>query len=469
MKSMKQVFGVMVMLIVALVAVELNATQTRLTGLGINRWMVTDDDNIWLNPAYITNYSNRVWIEYFPAAALQSGGITIPQGGISPFVHGIFIGRTYNGNIANVGVNAANSDVTAVASAITPGITNATAGLGNLSTLAPTNKFDYILGVSPILGVAFNFANGLASNSNVYNSDPKTTNDGTADNVRNSNEFNVRLGLLLDKFFNFGKTDLVLQVTLPLVNNKYTEQRYMTAQSSNATDTRELTSTGTELLVLVRPEKVIDKNNKLYSIAQYQFSSLPSKYTDKEDTNADNTLDVNTEQLRNRLTHTALLGMAMNTALGEKTLLVYGISANMFLQSNREKTVNKIGDTTTQEYNYDYLMWNIPVNLALEHKISKKFVARTGIQKVLYQFTQATPNDPDWANNAVVSTNKTVTGQHTTGNVAASLGLTYVPTDNLTLEAVVAQDILYCGPYIISGQTRINNMFTQLSLLYKFR
>jgi hypothetical protein len=129
----------------------------------------------------------------------------------------------------------------------------------------------------------------------------------------------------------------------------------------------------------------------------------------------------------------------LNSHPNENTLFVAGIGVEYLNVSNT------IDDT--------YIA--IPVNLGLEHQTFKKVQTRFGVSKPIYSSGDL-EGPGDFQEDFVED-----------GAATTSLGLGWMVTDNLTVDAVLNQDVLFTGTYLISGIPE--SLSSKLSATWRFQ
>ncbi len=477
---MKKVF-ISLAVILFLLGTSVYATDTRLKGLGINNWMIEEDDNlIWLNPARVNDYSNLVWGELGVAAAEDMDGnpevnsnLTIDKqwGGVSyglklgkQSVIAAFVGRpdtTKNlGLIGDVGESIGGE-------VIIPG-----GGFGN--TLTPVNKFDIFYG----LGISDKLKLGLMLN---YASDSDTNEFSVTDNPnpfswkteRKSSDTNIVIGGYVNDVGPISQLDASLTLSMPSVNNKYTGSNLL---ASNSSDDRELKTDGALGLSLnVRGIVGLNDAMKLIPFINYASFKVDNEYTDRRDTTGDNTLNTNYEQNREQQENDLTLGVALNSKINDKTLIITAVSLKRTKKiTNAKTTIKLLGEEGIRyEYNSETTTTDIPLNIAVERVLSKTFTARLGVLKSIYKTKKIKEDDPTyggWDGTAYPLLNTTTVesskDQADDDGTEISLGMGANITDTFKLDAVVRQQVLFSGTYIVSGVPE--TLFGQLTATYMF-
>ncbi len=473
---MKKVF-ISLAVILFLIGTSVYATDSRLNGLGINNWMIEEDDNlIWLNPARVNDYSNLVWGELGTSVSNTTLNlnndlnITRQWGGVSyglqlagkQSVIAAFIGRpdtTENlGSIGNVGEDV-DVNITIDSS---------------VDTLLPVNKFDLFYG----LGISDKFKLGLMLN---YASDSDTDKFSLTDDPdpwswkreRKSSDTNIVIGGYVNDVGPISQLDASLTLSMPSVNNKYTGEN-LTA--SNSSHDYELKTDGASGLSLnVRGIVGLNDAMKLIPFIKYASFNVDNKYTLKEDTDGDNTSEDNYEQNREQQENDLTLGVALNSKINDKTLIITAVSLKRTKKiTNAKTTIKLLGEEGIRyEYNSETTTTDIPLNIAVERVLSKTFTARLGVLKSIYKTKKTKVDDPDYTWDATTSkwilqdtTTDETSEDQADDSATISLGMGANITDTFKLDAVVRQQVLFSGTYIISGVPE--TLFGQLTATYMF-
>ncbi len=138
------------------------------------------------------------------------------------------------------------------------------------------------------------------------------------------------------------------------------------------------------------------------------------------------------------------LGAALNQYLGPKTLMVAGLYLERDASSYEdERTGADLDETETA----------IPAAIGLETVLSEKLTLRLGANKDLYRVVAADDGASE-------------TKEVTTGGAAASVGLGLNLVENLTIDALVEQRLLYDGPDAVGGNAP--GMNAQITAKYSF-
>lgn len=478
-KYMRKLFLIALMLFVAVASVS--ATITRRDSLGIDAWMFEDDSNIWLSPAQVNLYPRMIWGEigsgYPPTAQVGGAGLNNQWGGftfgvdlIIPWVWGIFIGQPYGGNIANVGVNAAGSDVTTVAN-LTAGYGPTVTGLGNilnLGVLNPDQKVDIIAGMDLAdnmkLGIGLSMAVDSASTEYAYNEiDSPARWDGKAKNSRVSSETTINVGAYLADIGPFTKVDAVIGYLMPKVKNTFSEKWFHPDYSDWATiDAVLKTNSGARgYSGTLRGIMEVQDDVNLIASAMYARTNLDNTVTymanlDGGDVGVDGVDIWNVAQERNQEATIAAAGVALNVNATAKTLVIAGASVskadtlNNALSRNRGSDYSPTGKVLEQ-YHQRTIVTTLPINLAIEHQINNWLISRAGVEKNVYESTEMQVHDPTVVNNDKTdATDTTIINDPSTPTVI-TLGLGVSVSDRLSLDMLLQQEILFSGTFITSG------------------
>lgn len=468
------------------------ASWSRLAGLGVDNWMIEDDANIWLNPAQVNNYPDEVWGELGRAA--ESGGWPAAGGNIAianqwggasaeirlfPGVISLFVARPYTGRLANCGTegpwsartSAGADDLTKIPSAFGTTVSGAPASV-NLQALTPENKIDlfYALGLGGAkLGLWLNQAKDSDKDDYAFESKPtKNPNDGTMVNERKSGERNFTAGGILENLGPVDKVELAAGLGFPSVKNTYDEDWWSGAPNDKYyTIDRELKTDGAfNLNITARGIFSLTKKTNLIGLARYRSNNYSNKCTIKEDSDADADLEVDGEIARDQKRHRLDAGVALNSKVIKKTLVIAAIPFNYIKTSYEGTEKDNLTGATAEEHTRKESITSIPLNVAFEYEPFKSLAVRMGLSKPIYEKTKTEITDPDWVGGALnnLTTRTNLFDPQTP--TAVSLGAGVKVTDALTLDAVIQQDVIFTGTYIISGIPE--SLAAQITVTYRF-
>jgi hypothetical protein len=150
---------------------------------------------------------------------------------------------------------------------------------------------------------------------------------------------------------------------------------------------------------------------------------------------------------------TVRVDTAVNSKPNPNTLLVAGIG----IASTSTEVKPKPGGSKTTTSNVA-----IPVNVALEHQTFKPIKTRIGLSSALYNTTDCKNVDSTCTAPGTSKVTKVADGTAT-----VSMGFGWAVADNLMLDAVINQDILFSGTYVVSGVAE--TLSSQLSATYRFK
>lgn len=123
-----------------------------------------------------------------------------------------------------------------------------------------------------------------------------------------------------------------------------------------------------------------------------------------------------------------LVDTALNCTMHPGALMIAGIGIHYSDLSN----------------GFEETVIELPLNLAIEHQTFEKVKTRFGASKALYRSVETTisgtPPAPDVEVDSVED-----------GSATVSFGLGWHPQDNLAVDFVVNQDVLFTGTYLVSG------------------
>jgi hypothetical protein len=455
------------------------ATYTRLCGLGLSGnnnsyvWMVNDDYNIWLNPAYVSDYSNSVWLE------LGTGPTTNQWGGLSfradlglNTTFGVFFAKPYTGFLgANIGENAAGSDVTAIPTTITSGITG-----GSTLTLTPLaisrEKIAILMGLKIADQFKLGFSLDMASNSSkeeyTYTSTITANGDGSSKLERSVSDINLGAGVLFSNLGLLSSLSVSGKVGIPSLSSKYNEAAYLAATPLLFTsDYREL-KLDSAINMSGTARAVVDFSKSLSILADFNYNSNPgsNKYTINLDPDADGVLESDVVQTRLQTRTRINGGFAVNAKLNDSALLIAGVGLHTTKEDNKASTTNNLTTLMIEQYNYEMYETYLPIIAAFEYKLSKVFTVRAGASKNIIETTGTTYTDPNLAAGLVTNTAKTDSSSEAAFLTSYSFGLSITPMDNLTIDAVINSTILFSNTYLMSGVPA--NPVSMLTVKYNF-
>ena len=383
-------------------------TNARMDGLAVSNHQIEDDFNIWINPAQVNNYKNAVYGELGTDPCSTSSTADCGSGGS---------GSGHNGRNSEAwgGFNVDTSAGTWGFYFGRPtGITGADYGGSSLMA----NRFDLFWGT----GLNGADVGGYIS----YASAEEDNTIGGSSGDFDLSEFNIGVGAIvmggaLEGAINVGVgsvdiDDAALVTTLgPTVPGGVMEEDVTT------------------ISVLVRHHGEA-AGGKLISSAQVLN-------IDKD------TADTTTTAF--------LIDTTLNSRPNEDTLFIAGIGVEF--------------ESTSNGYESDFFA--IPVNLGLEHQTFKKVQTRFGVRKSIYSRLDCSGVDIPDDNGEFDTTDCTSVGSDETdtvfdGAATTSVGLGWMVTDNLVVDAVINQDVLFTGTYLVSGVAE--SLSSKLSATWRF-
>lgn len=378
-------------------------TNARMDGMGVANWQIEDDFNIFINPAQLSNYKNNVYGEL---------GNYTPNGNdvtnatsndrINPW-GGMNIDASYGGWGVYLGRPYGGS---------IPSATGSTGPLAAMGVTPPAaNRFDLFYATHGMpLGLYLSYASVA---TDVKTAGVKTTDDAS--------ELNLGGGLLLNK-----NLDLALNIDLP--SSKCSNVAGLCA----GTTVKSKTSAAGNLSLLGRFHMPMGGNSKLLATGQILLEDASVKGVDATGM-------------------TVRVDAAINSKPNTSTLLVAGAG----IVSTSFDVKPKGGAKTTTG------SLAIPVNVAVEHQTFKAVKTRVGLAKAIYNTTDCKNVDPTCT---AAGANKVT--KVADGNATLSMGFGWAIADNLSLDAVLNQDILFTGSYVVSGIPE--TLSSKLSATYRF-
>jgi hypothetical protein len=450
------------------------ATFSRINGLGIEVWQIDKDDTqIWLNPAQQKSYNERVWVEWPNAVVNTVDNTTVPGTPVAPAANqtdvnnntwgggskkiggltgGLFIGQPYGTNdykseeLDQAGNDPAASSLTAVP--------NASLSATPLAPVTPTGRFDAILSGSldsVVLG-------GRVTYSGILNGqvqDILATTTKTEEDFDNK-DLQLSAGVLLDDILTMETCDIAFSFNLPKAEN--TDK--ITAAGFDTIDNKFDLDNGFNWDVIVRGVWTDDdEENTGIVYFRYNRWDMTNKFTRKEDNNGDGDYadvgDFNYTQDRTQNENNVTAGVAGNRRLSENTLLISAVSINSQNTTFEGKTdqLNAATAATNNErYDQKDSTLQIPFNIGIEHIVSKALTTRAGVSKNLFDNTKTEADTRTFTGtNETARVDNEIRTDNTNGVATISIGAGVNPYKTLMIDAVVRQQIMFTGTYLISG------------------
>jgi hypothetical protein len=426
-QSMKKLAAVFLTLLFASTAsaqvISNPTTNARMDGMGVANWQIEDDFNIFINPAQLSNYKNVVYGELGTDPCSLSGG---DCGNAS--IHTAT--GTSGVNNRNVGAfGGMNMDVSYGGWGVYLGRPYSPTGpLTLMGSPPPTaNRFDLFYALH---GAPAGFYLSYASRS--------TESKGGGTKVTDqASEFNLGGGVLINNML-----DAAINLGLP--SSKCSNDLVLCPGATVKGDA------GMNISLLGRLHTGMGGNSKLLTTGQILLGDASSKCNGCAPTT-----------LKDKLTSTTIrVDTAINSKPNPATLIVAGIG--IVSSSTKDKLTGAPSGTDTSLV--------IPVNVGIEHQTFKAVKTRVGLTKAIYNTSTdkncvSLATDPINGNPACA-----VDGQKATtvkdGSAIVSMGLGWAVADNLTVDAVINQDILFTGSYFVSGIPETLN--SKLSATYRF-
>lgn len=417
------------------------STNSRMDGLGVANWQVEDDFNIWMNPAQISNYKNNVYGELglYTACSQPSSSIACPNqdgiqsgtqwGGMNMDVSygtwGLYIGRPYSAPLFN---SAAANPL---------GVSGWGLGgplyLMNLDlsggTSPSNNRVDLFYGLHSAQPLGFYLS---------YADQEQKNTTGGVTTKDNSSEWNLGAGGI----FMSGMLEGSLNITIP--TSKCNDPAGFTVNCGFLGPNQTKSDAGPSVALFVRHHANMG-NSKLLSSVQVMSIDGSSKDTSGTGFKTDDTA----------------VAWRLDTTLNAKpipdALVLAGIG---IAGSNEEVKFNQGGGKIT----FDNLA--IPLNVAVEHQTLKSLKTRFGLTKPLYNSAKCKDTTPGGGSCPIFIGGNDKTTTVSDGAATASLGLGWAVMDNFMIDAVINQDIVFSGTYVISGVAE--SLSSKISATYRF-
>lgn len=384
------------------------STNARMDGLGVQNWQIEDDFNLWVNPAQIGKYKNTIYGElgtYTKGSGVTSSLNTPDQNNIAP--ESQWGGMNMDANYGVWGVYIGRPY---------DGPLTELEGSG-VGTAPSNNTVDLFYGTQGMpLGFYLSYANQSEKNK-----------VGGVTDKDEASEINLGLGGI----FGGGMIEAAVNLGMPSAKCDNTGGT-IAATGCTAGDTFK-DDAGLNFALLVRHHANVGGGKLLTTLR-----GVSSDASYKDTTTTTDKFDATRMEWN--------LGTALNSRPNADTLVIAGIGVNLINSEFKDKALG-IKDTT------DTLQ--IPVNVGLEHQTFRKLQTRLGISKNIYDTTTSKTTGGDKSD--VVSD----------GPATVSAGIGLAVADNLMIDAVINQDILFTGTYVVSGVAE--TLSSKLSATYRFK
>ena len=441
------------------------ATWTRVNSIGVPNWMIEQDDTLmWINPARTSENTGNLWAEW-PAANVTEGlngtELINPWGGISaetPYADmALFIGRPYDGFISLAGTSNLQ------------GLPDSPVSNTNMAFTNPNQKYDLFLSRrldNMTLGLRLDHASFFESESSSDLSSPLSAgNDTRQEDSFKTTDTRLVLGALKNNIGPIETLDLALVMRLVNADNDAKTEEYLTDGGGNdlwvTTNKYDFGLDASMSYSLAARGIIPYGESKIISYLQIQRGDSSSKFVRKEGGTPPGTFTVADEFQSIKDSTTFLtMGAAVNRNITERTLMIAGLWFDRSKQVIEEKLENKdpTQTGTMDKEKRETTRTRIPVNLGIETTLSSKASARIGIEKEISNVILTETNDPqiqwDAGASRYVEQNveKSEIRQDNTNQAATvTIGIGYNIWENLSVDALMRQQILFTGTYLISG------------------
>lgn len=459
--------------VVLLVASFGYTTSTRVKGLGIEPWMIEEDDSLilWTNIGYLSRFPNMIWGELGEAVAVN------PWGGLSygielsgyPSVLGVFIGRPNPDFIAPL-LNMFINDVPSIGG-VPVGVAVTGAPKVSMSVLNPNDYFDAGYGVVLAENIRLGLGVTLANNMKKVDYEAKgVAVPGTVKEDRASSEMYLTVGGIVSDLGPVSQVDASLAYGLPSVKN--TVKEVIVARPEQEW---ELKTDGASIIwANLRAILGLTENLKAIAYASYGTVNLSNKSKVRVDGNDDGDygdagVDTSDDIDRTQKFAAIEVGGAFNLKINEKTLAIASIYCSQTELTN-EGVIKDFG-TIVENDDVKTTGMKLPVVVAIERKISKLITARLGVSYPLISTEKGKTIDRDIFVGGVPLVTRVDESTRDIRDIppaqpTISIGMGLKITDALTLDAVIRQQVLFTGTYLISGISE--SLATQITATYKF-
>jgi hypothetical protein len=407
-QSMKKLAAVFFALLFASTAsaqvISNPTTNARMGGMGVANWQIEDGFNIFINPAQLSNYKNEVNVELGTYGCPQppcAGPANVMGTSVTPATNndrlnpwgGMNVDASYGGWGVYLGRPYSPTGPLAVASA-TAGVLGVTTPL----TAPAANRYDLFYATH---GMPLGFYLSYASRST-------ETKAGGGKVTDDASEINLGAGGLLMN----NMLDVALNLGMP-------------SMEANDGTSKVQGDAGINIALLGRLHTGMGGNAKLLTTLQILMGDASLK----------GPAGAKLEQTGN----TIQLDTALNSKPNPSTLLVAGIGIVSTSSEGKFKPGGAKSTTSSLA---------IPVNVAVEHQTFKAVKTRIGLAKPIFNTAECKDSGGVAVCSAAADTKVTTVAD---GNATLSMGFGWAIADNLSLNAVINQDILFSGGYVVSG------------------
>lgn len=500
-----------------------NQGSSRTSAMGLTNYQTEDSDNIWRNPAYVVKYKNKAagrlgsYTALAPTAAPGANQRASAWGGVNLDVTvgtlGIWIGRTDDTTIDQM-----DSPVGGTAYAALPGGYQAGPTIGTLGTVSapcPNKNLDVFYGLdlgAMLIGVRLNLDMDTSDVKDDYavTKEPLAVAGFRATMTEDSVVTKARdLGLHVGIAMKDLPIAASVLIGMPSVSSTATvnDKLETDINANGVVDSTTTTAISDKLEsdgamnigVYVNGSVKMSDTTTLVPTVIFEKTKNDSKramsysevITTADALAASTTTTASARSGKRGDTGTVFgLDAAFNMKPNDKTLVVtavgLGYSTGETTMKNdiaSDSTVvgavtayNNEPHGTQDDIKVETTSINVPFVLGIENKSIKdgKVIARLGVKGDLYKRSKTTTSDTDFytdaaltpdlnKENTVLKTESVLSG---TSAATVTMGLGIKFSDSVMLTAVLNQDVLFTGTYMLSGVPE--SLFTGLSVGYSF-
>lgn len=456
------------LMVVSLMVLPLAAESTRTNSMNLHADDIVDIANTASFPQEILNYQNKVWYNALDGGSSLSKAALITE--LSSYTVGVVISE--EASILNL---SGTTDLSFVTSA---------------DLLQPDKKVDLLFGGelgAGALGIDLFYAtNSDKSETDADNvqADPDTSNE-LVSRDNSSSYMGMILGYGMEAVGPLASLDVSMMIGIPGLESKYSDPPLETAGVAATTSGQEelvKKDGGMDLGLNLLGVYELSSDSNLRIQVKYGKESLDLVGTEKV---ANGDLDYNdaNEQVRTTRNYsgsTMGLRAALNKTVNDDELVVLAIGMERSASTTELSTENTTNDRNSDGV-YDFEKDNapvdktegstlsIPVVIAVEGTMKENISLRIGAKKSIMTLTSGTVTDDTYAYYdgayKVASTSVTETSAKTNDSLTLTLGAG-VDFNNFTINADIAQDLLFNGPYFINGTS--NTFAGALDVIYSF-
>ncbi|MEK6749555.1 MAG: hypothetical protein AABY83_10160 [Pseudomonadota bacterium] len=435
---------------------DVSNLNARNSALKQDYFSMQDDYDIWVNPALLQAYPNRVYSALGTAlfsqgddthARLAGGQLTL-----GPVNAGVYMGRPYTGVIQNT--------------LFSPGLISTPGNLIAMTapSVAVKNLLDLFLSMD--LGIA---DAGLRVNINRY-ADQRfnpvgAQANGTSVNIDEQKVSGSDVNLVFGAALKSLPLDVSLSIGLPSFTNNYVYQESSTIGGTLDRQGHASLDDTTNIAATARMDVLALSKGLVRLSAQASRFSFKIGQTNRETTNGTATVDQTGEST---LTSTELAGYATFLLKpSEKITLIASGGLQYFHTTYTTASTDKLNaNPLRNSYANSLYHADFPARLGVEVAADGHWTLRGGASRNLYRIDRFSGGSS--VAGGVTQPLSSPRQQTIDADplVELALGIRYALDDAFLIDGTINKDILHTGSYLLSGVS--DQLLTQISLIYKF-